>query len=258
MKISAHFQQKNGGDPTVEWMLARVGIVTASEMDNLITPEGKMRTGDTPKTYMYKKIAERWIGGGLASFNSFSMEQGQILEEKALPYAAVKYDLDIQQVGFITTNDGMVGCSPDGLIGFDANWLKDSPTPYNTMRGGESGIEIKCPELHTHIKYLLAGELPKDYVAQVQGSMYVTGCPTWHFLSYRRNMPPLHLVIERDEKFQANLKTALDSFMKQYFAELARLITINGGEPDNKTRGIVPFIAKPPEEMFSDKPDLIL
>ena len=247
MIVHAHFQQKNGGDPTVEWQLARSGVVTASDFDCLISPLGKIRTGEGVETYMAKKLAETWQGGPLASFNSFSMEQGTILEETAIPFAAARFDLNIEQVGFITTDDGRVGCSPDGIIGFNCNWNKDKPTPWVAGLGESGGIEIKCPQLDTQIKYLLAGELPSQYIAQVQGSMFVTGCRTWHFMAFRRNLPCLHLVVERDERFCTNLKIALEEFLLKFDASMKRLCEINGGPPNPRNRGNVPFRMPQPE-----------
>ncbi len=230
----------------MEWMLARVGIVTASEMDSLISPLGKIRTGEGVESYLCKKLAERWIGGPSGQFfNSFAMEQGNILEEQAIPFAELEYGLKVRQVGFVLDNGGFAGCSPDGLIGF-GDLRTDSVTQYE-LSGDESGIEIKCPQLETHIKYLLAGELPKEYVAQVQGSMWVTGCSTWHFMSYRRNFPALHLVIERDDKFQESLSLAIECFQEQFDKSLARLIEINGGPPNPNHRGNVPFKSPEPK-----------
>jgi hypothetical protein len=239
MKIHAEFQQKNGGDPTVEWLLARCGVVTASEFSSLVTPLGKVSEGKGVFTYLCEKLAERWIGGPLPSFYASACEQGSILEEEAIPFAALDYNLDIQQVGFVAMDGARVGCSPDGLIGFNG-LSKDQPTDYH-LTGSESGIEIKCPNLETHIKYLLKNELPADYVAQVQGSMFVTGCATWHFLSYRRKLPALHLVIGRDEKYHAALAEALESFNDQLDEAMEKLVKINGGLPDQKHRGNVPF-----------------
>jgi Na+/alanine symporter len=58
------------GQGSVEWMQARSGIPTASEFDALVTPKWKVKTGDGPKTYLAKKLAEWWLGGPLASFNT--------------------------------------------------------------------------------------------------------------------------------------------------------------------------------------------
>ena len=62
--------------------------------------------------------------------------------------------------------------------------------------------------------------------------MFVTGFKTWHFFSYRRKLPPLHIVVARDEKYQAALKAALDSFKKEFDAAWLKLVEINGGLPN--------------------------
>lgn len=207
MRISPHAQQ------SVEWMQARAGIPTASEFDNLVSPTGEVRTGKMPETYLYMKLAEWWVGGPIASLNVFDVEQGRILEEEAIPGYELEFKESINRVGLVTTDDGLVGCSPDGLLGED------------------SGIEIKCPALHTHIGYLMKGKLPPEYVHQVQGSMYVTGRKQWTFVSYRRKLPWLHLTITPDDKYQKALGDALDLFLVNLGKAKARLIEINGGPP---------------------------
>lgn len=201
---------------SVEWMQARAGIPTASEFDALVTPEWKIRDRQMPETYMDKKLAEWWLGGPLPGFNTFDMEQGSILEEEARPWFEWEYQKKVDEVGLILTNDGKVGCSPDGLIGDDA------------------GIEIKCPEPHTHVGYLRRGEVPKDYVAQVHGSMFVTRRPYWYFLSYRRNFPQLVLKVERDDKIQAVLAEALGAWLEKFEQGKKVLCERNGGPPARK------------------------
>jgi hypothetical protein len=208
VKIHTGFEQGS-----LQWLMARAGVVTASELDALISPFGAIRKGDGVWTYLTKKLAEKWSGAPLPSGSTFDMEQGQILEEKAKPAFTIETGIAIENVAFITSDDGLFGCSPDSII------------------GNESGVEIKCPRLETHVGYLLDGVLPPQYVAQIQGSMFVTGFKTWHFFSYRRKIPPLHLVIERDEKYQASLKSALEGFKAQFDKAWNKLVEINGGEP---------------------------
>ena len=214
MKISTDSLGKPLVQGTEEWMQARAGIPTASEFDSLVTPEMKIRTGETPKSYLNKKLAEAWLGGPLIGFSAFSTEQGQILEGEAKPWFELEYGETIQSVGFITTEDGRVGCSPDGLL------------------GENSGIEIKCPEPQTHVGYLLKGELPKDYAAQVHGSLWVTGRTTWKFVSYRRHFPALVLTIVRDEEKMKVLGDALHAFLEQFREGWRKLCEINGGTPN--------------------------
>lgn len=208
MKIHAVQQQ------SLEWMLLRSGKPTASEFHNLLTPEFKVRTGQMPKTYLHKKLAEAWQGGPLVEFNSFDAEQGQFLETEAIPWFELEHNTTVERVGFITTDCGRIGCSPDGLLGDDC------------------GIEIKCPAIHTHVSYLLnGGELPDEYAAQVHGSLYVTGFPSWRFLSYRRRLPPLLLEIERDEEIQDKIHDALSAFLADFDDGWKRLCDLNGGPP---------------------------
>ena len=190
---------------TDEWIRARAGIPTASEFDNLITPLWKTRTGEGPDTYLFRKLAERCMGIPLQSGGSWAMDQGTILETEALPWVMFTHDVEIKRVGFVTTDDGRIGCSPDGLIGEDG------------------GIEAKCPQPDTHLKYLVHGVVPKDYLAQVHGSMFVTGRPWWFFLSYSRQFPPLLIKVQRDEAVMKAMKSALDEFLERFDTLYAKI-----------------------------------
>ncbi len=196
---------------TLEWTKLHFGIPTASGLDNLLTPEFELRKGELPKTYVYKKVAEKLQGRPLIdlSASSFMLEQGMIIEEEARPWYALEYDKKIKQLGFITTDDGRFGCSPDGLI------LND-----------ECGLEIKSPAAHTHVKYLVNGVLPKEYAAQVLGSMFVTGFKKWIFVSYRRGFPALVLEIYRDEKAMAAIERAITVFHHDFKEAMTRVANI--------------------------------
>lgn len=212
---------------SVDWMLARAGVITASEFNQILTPKLEPRKGQMPETYMHKKLAEWWLGGPLATFNTFDMDQGQILEDEAIPWYEMEYG-PVQRVGFITTDDGQVGCSPDGLLEV-------------------GGIEIKCPAIQTHFGYLLDGILPEDYAPQVHGSMYVTGAPQWVFLSYHRRTPPLLLTVKRDEAIQQRIAECLGKFLDKFEKAKAKLIEINGGPPRRATPKPAPTPAPDPE-----------
>jgi hypothetical protein len=207
MKIHTEFAQNS-----LEWLTARAGVVTASEFDNLLTPKFEPRKGQMPETYLARKLAERWIGP-LPGFNTLDMEFGKILEEEAKPFYTLQFGEEIQSVALITSDDGKVGCSPDGLIGSDG------------------GIEIKCPEPTNHVKHLMAGKLPDDYACQVHGSLYVTGRQWWKFMSYRRNFPPFVTVVERDTKVDGVIGEVVCAFVERLDAAYSRLCEMNGGPP---------------------------
>jgi hypothetical protein len=196
-----------------EWLALRAGIPTASELDALISPEWKVRTGESPQTYLYRKLTEKVLGFPLDSgFQSSAMETGTLMELEAIPYLGFTYGIEVQRVGFCTTDDGRCGCSPDGLIGTDG------------------GLEVKCPNPETHLKYLLEGELPKHYRAQVHGCMYVTGRKWWTFMSYSRQFPPLIMRIERDEAIQAKIHEAFTAFLARFDEAKAKIDAMRAEE----------------------------
>jgi hypothetical protein len=195
----------NVSQRTLDWVNLHLGIPTASGLSNLITPKWKVRDGEMPRTYLYTKLAELWTGAPLMDLTTFSIEQGEILEIEARPFYELETNQKVRDVGFITTDDGLFGCSPDGLMGDD------------------NGLEIKCPSAQVHLKYLITGELPDDYAAQVHGSMFVTGYPRWTFLSYRRGFPPFILEVKRDEAIIAKIAEAVAQFHERLSAAKERL-----------------------------------
>lgn len=211
MKIHSCQQQ------SLEWLQLRAGVVTASEIDSLVSETFQVRKGKIPTSYLAQKLAEKWMGGPIADFCSVDMEIGKILENEVLPRLELDLNQDIQRVGFITNDDGQIGCSPDGLIGED------------------EGLEIKCPQSKNHIAYLLAGEIPPDYVCQVQFSLFVTGRKRWRFVSYHRRMPMLVKTVEPDKNAFDAFDEALEAFLGKMESGWARLVEMNGGrEPVRK------------------------
>jgi hypothetical protein len=230
MKI--HNMEQGG----VDWSIMRSGKVTASGMDSLITPLGKVRTGEGVKTYMTELLAERWIGGPLPAVQGvWDLDQGKILEEYARPAFTLETGLEVATVGFIEHDNGRMGASPDGLV-----------------IGRQAGLEIKCPHIENHIRYLLDGKVPQQYVAQVQFSMLVTGYPQWYFCSFRRSFPPLVVLVDRDDKFHAAMEDALAGFFADLDAAYKRLCELNGGPPPSKQTSM-PLQYEPET---SDKPDV--
>lgn len=214
---------------SLEWYLLRSGRVTASEMDRLVTPLGKVKTGDGPKTLLMEKLAEKWLGGPLPAVEGvWDLEQGHFLEEYARPAFELETGLTVKKVAFVTGDNENIGCSPDGLI------------------GDSCGLELKSPHVEKHIRYLLDGEVPQDYILQVQGCMLVTGYSHWYFCSFRRNMPLFILDVQRDEKIQAALSEALDRFLVQLEDGWKMLCEKNGGPPAPRS---YPTLSKSPIKM---------
>lgn len=199
MRILNHKQN------TPEWLQSRLGKVTASEIDSLISPTGKVRTGDGPQTYLYKKLTEKLLGVSLdsGSPSSFAMDQGQMIEAEAIPWYSFAHGVQIDRVGFCESDCGRYGMSPDGLIGEDG------------------GIEIKSPQPANAVEYLLEGVIPRHYVCQVQFQLYVSKRKWWKFVSYSRQLPALVVHVEPDPKIQEAIHVALTAFLAKFDEKLA-------------------------------------
>lgn len=222
---------------TLDWLQARAGVVTASEFGALVTPTWKIADSKGTQTYLHTKVAEVWSGAPLPGENSsLDMDFGKILEDEARPLFQLETGLSVEVVAFITSDDKRVGCSPDGLIGEDG------------------GVEIKSPLAQTHVGYLLDGKVPPKYLAQVHGSMYVTGRKFWYFMSYRRLYPPLILKVERDEDIQAVIHEAVTNFLDRMDIALKRLEEKNGG-PSRAARAKAIEAMRPAEPEPADEPE---
>lgn len=197
---------------STEWAQTRLGVITASEADALLTPLFKISEGKSVETYLCKKLSEKLLGYALDTGGTFAMSQGNTVEEIARPWFAFTYDVDVRTVGLCLTDDGRCGASPDGL-------LPDG-----------SGLEIKSPSGPVHLKYYFHNELPPEHKVQVHFSMYVTNAPYWTFVSFHRALPPLVLRVERDEKIIATIRTAVAAFTKDFDDKLAKIEAVRAVE----------------------------
>lgn len=180
-----------------EWYLARCGVPTASEFGNIITA----KRGDyavAADTYINQLIDECMRPAADRSWGSNRhTDRGNTMEPEARDLYAFERDLIPEQVGFILNDDGTLGCSPDSLIDPDG------------------GLEIKCPDGPTHVKWLRAGGVPDEHKAQVHGCLIVTGRAWWDFLSYCPGYPRLLVRVEPDN-YTAKLRDHLDRFLQDY------------------------------------------
>jgi YqaJ-like viral recombinase domain len=182
-----------------QWHAARTGKLTASNASKIITAGGKTSAQRT--SYLDELISDCFCPGQNAWHGNANTDRGTAMEPLARAAFESRLSLEVEEIGFVTREDGVIGCSPDGLISRGSgNYI--------------SGLEIKCPLPKTHFRYLLEGVLPDTYKPQVHFSMMVTGLP-WHFFSYCPGMKPLHLFIEPDT-YTLQLRTIVEDFVSEY------------------------------------------
>ena len=177
---------------TQEWHALR-NRPTASRFGDLVTPAGK------PSSIAGGYVAEllaAYYGNPKPFFTTPAMDNGTAREPEARDLYEIMTGNTVEQVGFVIGRDEPFapGCSPDGLVGDDG------------------GIEIKCPEVWTHISTLIEGKMPSNHIAQTQGFLFVTGREWCDFVSYCPLLPAEHQIFierqHRDAKYIAALDAA--------------------------------------------------
>lgn len=179
-----------------EWFAARAGLVTASEIKTVMREGKTAGSASVTRAAYMRKLAGEILTEEPApeGYSNAYMDRGHELEDEARKLFAFMRDVEPVRVGFVRNIDYRAGCSPDSLIGDD------------------SGLEIKVAIPAVQIERLQLGRLPPEHVAQVQGSMWVTGRSSWHFVSYCPKLPPLILDVLRDEQKIAEIAKAVAAF----------------------------------------------
>lgn len=168
---------------TPEWDGIRRGMITASAIKVLVTPTGKAANNDSSRAYLHQLLAERITGTSEAGYYSDDMARGHILEPLARDFYSRHY-APVKQCGFIIKNYGdfSIGYSPDGLV------------------GGDGLIEIKCRLSKHHINTILQGQIPSEYVTQVQTGLAVSNREWIDYISFTPGLPFFTVRNYRDEK----------------------------------------------------------
>lgn len=192
-----------------EWYAVRKGLPTASCFSDILAKgQGKSRA-----SYMRRLAAEVITGEPLESFTSAAMERGHLLEDEARNLYAFMHDVEPKQVGFI--RNGRKGCSPDSLI--DDNAM----------------LEIKTQRGDLLIETIQKDEFPSCHVAQVQGQLWIAEREYCDLLVYWPGLPPFVKRAYRDEKYIAQLATAVDAFNEELDLLVDR-IRAYGGQDTTK------------------------
>jgi hypothetical protein len=199
----------NAPQGTHDWLMERVGFVTASRFKDVLAVLKTGKPGAARTNYLTEIICERLTGQPVEHFVNNAMKWGIEHEAAARAAYCAKTGNGVTAVGFMRHASIKAGASPDGIIDMDG------------------GLEIKCPTSATHLDTLLNG-MDESHLAQVQGGMWITGLAWWDFVSYDPRMPePLRLYVqrvERDEAYIAALEAAVVGFIDEVDATVSKLL----------------------------------
>lgn len=214
---------------TQEWLDARRGLLTASEMGRIITPTLKVANNGDSRAHVYEIAAQRITGFVKEKFTSYDMMRGHEEEVDARDHYRKHY-APVEHAGFIT-NDRWgfkLGYSPDGLV-------------------GDIGlIEAKSRDPRFQVETIVKGEIPPEHIIQVQSALLIADDREWcHFLSYSGGLPMDLIPAEPIPEFQEAITAAATAFE-------ARVAEVIEAYHDSvKARGLHPTERRTPQDIIT-------
>lgn len=167
-----------------EWHCLRQAKVTGTQLKSALGTER------VQATLMYKLIAEMMTEPQIADINTPSVTRGSEMEPIGRQAVIAETGLDFTETGMLLADDLLgFGLSPDAVL------IEDGVVV--------GGLELKCPDSKKHVEYLIADEVPKDYIDQVKAPFILDDSVQWWlFASFddRNYERPLFLkMVERKD-----------------------------------------------------------
>jgi hypothetical protein len=185
-----NFEQKSAA-----WFAVRAGIPTASNFHRIVTPGGKAST--QAEGYMNYLLTEWYLGRSLEdeTYQSEWMARGNDLEQAAIEAYEFATGLETEECAFITSDDGLIGCSPDRLV------------------GKTRGAEIKCSKPQNHMAQMRNPSLDDKHRCQVQGCLWLSEREQWDVVGYHPQLPLVIVPVNRNEEYISKLEAGLRAFV---------------------------------------------
>lgn len=199
---------------TPEWIEARRGLLTASEMCRIIAPRPKhdnriknngepykqrewdpVASNDLCRAHAFEIAAQRITRHVEPHYIGDAMLRGQDDEIYARDYYAEHY-APVREIGFVLRDFGRfrIGYSPDGLVGDDGL------------------IECKSRRQAFQVQTIFGGAMPDEYMIQVQTGLLVSGRKWLDFVSYSSGMPMAVYRVFPDREVQTAILLAAERF----------------------------------------------
>lgn len=217
-----------------EWMDARCGLLTASEMKLIITPHTlKAASNDVERAHMYELLAQRTTRYVEPQYVGDAMLRGMDDEFEAVRLYGKTY-AKTQSVGFIT-NDRWgftIGYSPDALVGDDG---------LVECKSRKQALQIK-----TLADYVGDDTIDPAFMVQVQTGLLVSERKWCDLVSYCGGLPMATVRVYQDARYQAAIRDAAEAFEARMTAATLRLEAVMA----SKAR-LIPTERKIVQEMFS-------
>jgi putative phage-type endonuclease len=186
-----------------DWFALRCGRLTASRACDMAA---QIKSGEAAarRDLRAQLVCERLTGQPQEDpYTNATMQRGIDKEPDALTAYEMHSGSMVLPCGFLAHDTLLAGCSPDGQI------------------NGYAGIlELKCPKSATHLTYLKAKQVPRDYLWQITHALWISGAEWCDFASFDDRFPaPLQLLVLRVKRGDVDLK-AYDLLVRMFLAEV--------------------------------------
>jgi len=207
--ITYHNDLIQGSD---EWLKARLGLITASEMKFILTPTLKAANNEKTRAHVYELLAQRITQYVEPSYISDDMLRGKDDEVYARA-AYMEHYGDVQDVGFITNSKWgfTLGYSPDGLVGTDGL------------------IECKSRKAKYQIQTIIENvwndkseTIPDEFMMQCQTGLMVAEREWIDLMSYSNGLPMVVIRVHPIPEIQGAILEAVRKFEDQLSEGMAK------------------------------------
>lgn len=215
---------------TEEWSQLRCGILTASEIENIIQPKKLLPSEPKDKDdfieLVYEKAAQRINQYVEPTFQSFDMMRG-LLDEPDAKIEYEKHYAPIKDCGFVTNDKfGFVmGFSPDGLVGDDGQ------------------VQCKSRKQSFQIKAISKNRVPKECVIQMQSELLISERAWSDYITWCGGMKMAVIRMEADKIIQDAIVSAATLFNDN----LNKLLAEYKERIEDPTMRLIDTKRRPPE-----------
>lgn len=192
MTLTTYPELEQGSE---SWHQARLGLMTASELNLILTPTLKFADNEKTRKHVYELAAQRITGYVEPSYIGDNMLRGWQDEITARELYS-KHRQPVTEIGGMVRDFGSfkIWCSPDGLVGDDG------------------GIEVKSRVQKYQVECVVTGEVPQEHRLQVQAGLMVSGREWWDYISYSGGMVMQIIRVLPDLEMQAAIIKACEAF----------------------------------------------
>lgn len=194
--IVCHGEYEQGSD---QWLQARCGMLTASEVKLILTPTLKVAENEKARAHLWELLAQRVNQYVEPHFLGYEMQRGHEDEVYARILYSEKYAEVSTDLAFMTNNcfGFCLGYSPDGIVGEDGL------------------IECKSRRQRFQTETIAEQTVPAEYVLQLQTALLVSEREWIDFVSYSGGMPMYVHRVYPDAETQEAIVAAAAKFEAQ-------------------------------------------